>query len=99
MLSNFSTCKSPAVAEMGDSLATIDMNKKVEAAVPLSMGKLGPHVTNVAWAEAYLRTKWHLDLSSRLATTDIAYNTPTSQTDRQTTVRYHRAKRFTNGRP
>ena len=64
MLSNFSTCKSPAVAEMGDSLATIDMNKKVEAAVPLSMGKLGPHVTNVAWAEAYLRTKWHLDLST-----------------------------------
>jgi len=25
----------------------------------------------VAWAEAYLRTKWHLDPSSRLATIDI----------------------------
>ena len=26
---------------------------------------------SVAWAEAYLRTKWHLNLSSRLATTDM----------------------------
>jgi len=25
----------------------------------------------VAWAEAYLRTKWHLDPYSRLATTDM----------------------------
>jgi len=25
----------------------------------------------VAWAEAYLRTKWHLDPSSRLAATDM----------------------------
>ena len=25
----------------------------------------------MAWAEAYLRTKWHLDPSSRLATTDM----------------------------
>jgi len=25
----------------------------------------------VAWAEAYLHIKWHLSLSSRLATTDI----------------------------
>jgi len=30
-------------------------------------GGLGPHVT-VAWAEAYLHTKYHLDPSSRLAT-------------------------------
>ena len=28
-------------------------------------------VHNVAWAEAYLPTKWHLDPSSRLATTDM----------------------------
>jgi len=34
-------------------------------------GKLDPHVHNVAWAEAYLRIKWHLDPSSRLATTDM----------------------------
>jgi len=26
---------------------------------------------NVAWAEAYLRTKWHLDPLSHLATTDM----------------------------
>ena len=29
---------------------------------------------NVAWAEAYLRTKWHLNPSSRLATTDMGRN-------------------------
>ena len=28
-------------------------------------------VYNVAWAKAYLLTKWHLDSSSHLATTDI----------------------------
>jgi len=40
---------------------------------PFFGGELGPHLTqinNVAWAKAYLRTKWHLDPSSRLATTD-----------------------------
>ena len=30
--------------------------------------ELGPHLTQCRWAEAYLRTKWHLDPSSRLAT-------------------------------
>jgi len=30
--------KSSAVAEMGDRLATIDMDRKVRAAVPLSVG-------------------------------------------------------------
>jgi len=35
-------------------------------------GKLGPHVTQyVVWAEAYLRTKWHLDPCSRLTTIDM----------------------------
>jgi len=29
------------------------------------------YTTNVAWAEAYLRTKWHLDSSSCLATIDM----------------------------
>jgi len=33
--------------------------------------ELSPHQHNVAWAEAYLRTKWHLDPSSCLATIDI----------------------------
>ena len=32
---------------------------------------IGLVVHNVAWAEAYLRTKWHLDPSSRLPTTDM----------------------------
>ena len=50
---------------MGDRLATIDMGRKVGAAVPLSVGSW---VSIFIWAEAYLRTKWHLDPSSRLAT-------------------------------
>jgi len=33
--------------------------------------ELGPHLTQCAWAEAYLRTKWHLGPSSHLATTDM----------------------------
>jgi len=59
---------------MGDRLATIDMGRKVVGAVPLSMGGAeSPSGTLfvVAWAEAYLRTKWHLDPSNRLATIDI----------------------------
>ena len=32
-------------AEMGDRLATIDMGQKVGAAVPLSVGELGSHLT------------------------------------------------------
>jgi len=40
--------KSSAVAEMGDRLATIDIRRKVGgAAVPFSLGELGPHLTNV----------------------------------------------------
>ena len=37
----------------------------------LFRGGLGPHLTNVAWAAAYLCTKWHLDQSSHLAITDM----------------------------
>jgi len=37
--------KSSAVAEMGDCLATTDTGQKVGAAVPLSIGELGPHLT------------------------------------------------------
>jgi len=48
----------------------------------------------VALASAYLRTKWHLDPSNRLVTIHQRY-----KTHRQTTVREHRANRFTNGRP
>ena len=34
-------------------------------------GSCDPIWHNVAWAEVYLRTKWHLDPSSRLATIDM----------------------------
>jgi len=32
---------------------------------------LGPHLTKVPWAEAYLHAKYHLDPSSRLATVNM----------------------------
>jgi len=50
------------------------MGRKLGAAVPLfRRGQLGPHVTQygMAWAEAYPRTKWHLDPYGRFATTDM----------------------------
>jgi len=47
--------KCSAVAETGDRLATIDMGRKL-GAVPL-LRELDPVQHNVAWAEAYLRTK------------------------------------------
>jgi len=37
----------------------------------MAMKIMGLVVYNVAWAEAYLCTKWHLDPSSRLATIDM----------------------------
>ena len=54
--------------------------------MPLSVGRGSwvPIKHNVAWAEAYLRTKWHLDPSNRLATIHQRYR----QTDRQTRQRY-----------
>ena len=55
---------------MGDRLATIDMGRKVGVLCPL-LGGAGSPSNNVAWAQAYLCTKWHLDPSSRLATTDM----------------------------
>jgi len=58
-----------AVAEMGDRLATVDMGRKEGVAVPLSVH--GSPSNNVARAEVYLPTKWHLDPSSRLARTDM----------------------------
>jgi len=38
---------------------------------PLGEGELGPHLSQVAWAEAYLHTKQYPDASSHLATTNI----------------------------
>jgi len=49
---------------MGDRLATIDMGQKVGAESPSNI---------VAWAEAYIRTKWHIDPSNRLATIHQRY--------------------------
>jgi len=37
----------------------------------LGEGRWVPIYHSVAWAEAYLHTKWHLDPSSRLATIDM----------------------------
>jgi len=34
-------------------------------------GELGTHLTQTRLAEAYLHTKWHLNPSSHLATTDM----------------------------
>ena len=62
--------KCSAVAEMGDRLATIDMDRKLGAVSLWTRGSWVPICNNVARAEAYLPTKWHLHPSSRLATTD-----------------------------
>jgi len=48
----------------------------------------------VASAESYLRAKFCVDPSNRLATVHQRY-----RQNRQTTVRHDRANRFTNGRP
>jgi len=39
--------------------------------VPIMAAELGSHVTQCAWAEAHLSTKYNLDPSSRFATTDM----------------------------
>jgi len=65
--------KSEKCALKINRLATIDMDQKVGAVVPLSVGwgSWDPIQHNVAWTEAYLRTKWYPDPFSRLATTDM----------------------------
>jgi len=57
---------------MGDRLATICIGRK-EGVLCLFRGRgLDPHPTVAWWAEVYLHdTKWHLDPSSRLTTTDM----------------------------
>ena len=60
--------KSSAVAEMGDHGHNRHGPKR-GGAVPLREGvELEPHLTQCCPPEAYLRTKWHLDPSSHLAT-------------------------------
>ena len=79
-----SSSENLVVAEMGGLLATIDMGRIVGggSAVPLSRGSWVPISHIVAWAEAYLRTKWHLDPSNRLVTMHQRYR----QTDRTTVL-------------
>ena len=60
---------SSAVAEMGDRLATIDMGRMWETAVPSPSfffgGGAGSPSNTVARAKAYFHTKWRLSPSSR----------------------------------
>jgi len=60
--------KNSAVAEMGDGLATVDMGPRVGGCCAPFREGAGFPSNNVACAEAYLRTKWHIDPSNRLAT-------------------------------
>ena len=60
--------KNSAVAEMGDRLATIDMGRKVGAAVLFPLGELCPYLSHCGRGAAYLNSKFHLDPSNRLAT-------------------------------
>jgi len=47
------------------------MGRKEGTAVPLWRGELGLCLHNVAWADVYFRTNWHLHSSSRLTTIDM----------------------------
>ena len=85
-----SISRSSAAAEMGDRLATVDMGRKQGLLCPFPWRELGSR-HNVAWGEAYLRTKWHLDPTNRLATLHQRHR----QTDNGPVAE---ANRFTNGR-
>jgi len=51
--------------------ATIDMGRKLGAPLRFGGGELGPHLTQCRLSREYLLTKWHLDPSSHLDTTDM----------------------------
>jgi len=53
---------------MGDRLATVDMGRKVGKGCCVGWVPTRSPSNTVAWAEAYLFAKWHLDPSNRLAT-------------------------------
>ena len=72
--------KGSVVAEMGNHLATINIGRREEAAMPLSGGEMGPIKNNVAWAEAYL----HLSLSLSHRIVWPQYTNVTDRQDRQT---------------
>jgi len=46
------------------------MGRKLEGCAPFRGGKLEPHLTQRHLGRVYIRTKWHLDQSNRLATID-----------------------------
>jgi len=76
------------------------MDRKLGAVSPFLGGGAGSPSSSLAWAEACLHAKCHLDLSSPLA--KIHQSHRQSGQDRQadrTTVREHMANRFTNCRP
>ena len=69
---------------MGYRLATIEMDRRGERCyAPFGGGRVSPHLTQCDWAEAYLRTKWHLDPSSRLATIDMGQKVGGTNTGRK----------------
>jgi len=70
---------------MGDRFATRDMGRK--------LGEMGPHLTQCGQGRGLPPcqvSSWSIQ--------PFRHNTPTLQTG-QTTVRQHRANRFTDGRP
>jgi len=82
-----------------DRLATIDMDRKVGAAVPLSVGELAPHLTQYGLTEAYTSIPSDILIHP---TVWPQYTNVTDRTDShagQTTVRWDRANPFTNGCP
>ena len=52
-------------------MATIYIGRKEGVVCGLCTRELHPVCHSVIWAEVYLRTKWHLDPSSRLATIHV----------------------------
>jgi len=67
--------KCSVVAEMGDRLVTIDIGQKLKGAVPVLGGGAGSSCNTMRpEARPILCTKWHLDPSRRLATTNMGRN-------------------------
>jgi len=73
--------KSSAVAEMGDRLATVDMGRKVGAAVPLSVGE-ARSPSNTVWSG--LRPTFVPSFIFIHLTVWPQYENVTDRTDRQT---------------
>ena len=60
------------------------MGQKLGALPPLGERELGPHLTQCARVDAYLRAKLHLDPSNRLSTIHQRYrHTEQDRTERQ----------------